>query len=77
MLIDNEMSKVGFGVSTSRLKLSEFHHFLRVRHERTRCEKYRHFVLRAMGERLRTGCRPVTGTGRAQRGGRPTIETEE
>ena len=72
MLIDNEMSEVGF--STSLHKLSEFHHFLRVRRERVR-EKYQHFDLRAMGEHLRTGCRPVTGTGPAQRGGRRTIET--
>jgi hypothetical protein len=72
-IIDNEMSEVGFGVPTSLLKLSEVHHFLRVRRERAR-QRYQYFDLRAMGERLRAGCRLVTGTSPAQRGGRRTIE---
>ncbi|MCX4149024.1 MULTISPECIES: hypothetical protein [Paraburkholderia] len=72
-IIDNEMSEVGFGVPTSLLKLSEFHYCLRVRRERAR-QRYQYFDLRAMGERLRTGCRLVTGTSPAQRGGRRTIE---
>jgi hypothetical protein len=75
-IIDNEMSEVGWGLSTSLLKLSEFHHFLRVRRERTH-ERYQYFDVCAMGERLRTGCRLVTGTRPAQSGGRRTIVEEK
>ncbi|MFM0629617.1 hypothetical protein [Paraburkholderia xenovorans] len=75
-IIDNEMSEIGFSLSTSLLKLSEFHHFLRVRRERTR-ERYQYFDVRAMGERLRTGCRLMTSTRPAQSGGQWPIEGEQ
>jgi hypothetical protein len=74
-IVDHEMSELGRGVPTSLLKLGDLHHFLRVKREDA-CDKFYHLDLRAMGERLRTGCRLVAGATAAQFGGWPTIEPE-
>ncbi|MFL9865266.1 hypothetical protein PQR67_13910 [Paraburkholderia fungorum] len=60
-IIDDELCDLGFGVSTSMLKLSELHHFFRVRRERA-WDGNQSFDIHAIGERLRIGCRLVTGS---------------
>ncbi|MFL9858124.1 hypothetical protein PQR72_20695 [Paraburkholderia madseniana] len=60
-IIDDELCDLGFGVSTSMLKLSELHHFFRVRRERAWTGN-QSFDIHAIGERLRIGCRLVTGS---------------
>jgi hypothetical protein len=58
---ENEICEFGLGLSTSLLKLSEAHHFFRVRRERYH-EKTAPFVdVEVMEERLRTGCRLIRG----------------
>lgn len=52
-IVENEMSELGAGVPTSLFKLSDLHHFLRVRRGHA-CDRFYHVDLRAMGERLRT-----------------------
>lgn len=58
-IIEHEESELGPGVPTSLLRLGDLHHFLRVRRELD-CDRFNHLDLRAMSERLRTGCRLFT-----------------
>jgi hypothetical protein len=58
---ENETCEFGLGLSTALLKLSEAHHFFRVRRERYH-ERAAPFVdVEEMETRLRTGCRLITG----------------
>lgn len=58
---ENETCEFGLGLSTSLLKLSELHHFFRVRRERAYGVPSALVNIEEMEERLRTGCGLKTG----------------
>ena len=60
-VFENETCSFEIGLSTSLLKLSELHHFFRVRYERAIGRLPCVIDIREMGEQLRAGCRLITG----------------
>ena len=65
-VFENETCKLEMGLSTSLLKLSELNHFFRVRHKHAYGRSIYVIDVREMGERLRAGCRLITGPSASQ-----------
>ncbi|CAN7430106.1 hypothetical protein LJR267_002855 [Paraburkholderia hospita] len=65
-VFESDTCQLETGLSTSLLKLSELHHFIPVRHERADRRSAYLINIREMGERLRTGCRLITGPSPSQ-----------
>jgi hypothetical protein len=64
VVVDNEATELGAGLPTSLLKISELHHFLRVRRERAHVRSGQ-FNVHELGDRLRAACRPIVGRGQS------------
>ena len=60
-VFEDDTCQLGSGLSTAYLKLSELHHFLRVRREQVYLKIAPPIDVDAIDERLRIGCKLITG----------------